>query len=202
MYFAPTPIEVKMKKQIIDVVVILLILQFGGTMAQNPEEKLIEFEFMVNASPQEVYNAWTTIEGIQTFFAPDGKIDLKMFGDYHIYFFPDAPEGSRGAEDEKVISFEQNKMFSFTWGFPPMLPELRANQKTVVTIRFFETGDGKTKMIFRQTGWGEGEDWQKGYNYFVSAWGKSVLPKLIYYFEVGPIDWNDLPDLSKYYLVD
>jgi len=170
------------------------------TFSQNFDKEKLEFEININASPEEVYNAWTTTEGIKSFFAPDGKVELKMFGDYHIYFFPNAPEGSRGAEDEKVISYQKNKMISFTWGFPPMLPDLRANQKTVVTIRFFETEDGKTKIIFRQTGWGESEDWQKGYNYFVNAWGKSVLPKLIYSFEAGPIDWNNMPDLSQYYL--
>lgn len=127
MYFRPISIESKMKNQILYVLSILVVLQFGETMAQNSKEKQIEFEFKVDASPKEIYNAWTTTEGIKSFFATDGKVELKMFGDYHIYFFPDAPEGSRSAEDEKIIGYEENKMISFTWGFPPMLPELRAN---------------------------------------------------------------------------
>lgn len=182
-------------------VILFLFTQLNTkTLSQNFDKEKLEFEININASPEEVYNAWTTLEGIKTFFAPDGKIEIKLFGDYHIYFFPDYPEGSRGAEDEKIIGYEENKMISFTWGFPPMLPDLRANQKTIVTIKFFETENGKTKMIFRQTGWGENEEWQKGYNYFINAWGKSVLPKLIYSFEVEPIDWNNMPDFSQYYL--
>jgi uncharacterized protein YndB with AHSA1/START domain len=176
-------------------------LQIGRSIiAQNSYEKRIEFEFIVNALPHEVYKAWSTTEGIKTFFAPGGKVELKMFGDYHIYFFPEYPEGSRGAEDEKVISFEENKMISFTWGFPPSLPDLRANQKTVVNIRFSETEDGKTKVHFVQSGFGESEDWQKGYEYFVHAWGNVVLPRLIYRFDVGPVDWNNMPDLTEYRL--
>lgn len=177
-------------------------LQIGrGIIAQNSYEKQIEFEFTVNALPHEVYKAWSTTEGIKTFFAPGGKVELKMFGDYHIYFFPEYPEGSRGAEDEIVLAFEENKMISFTWGFPPSLPDLRANQKTVVNVRFFPTEDGKTKVRFLQTNWGEGEDWQKGYEYFVQAWGNVVLPRLIYRFNVGPVDWNNMPDLTDYQLV-
>ena len=130
-----------------------------------------------------------------------GKVELKMFGDYHIYFFPEYPEGSRGAEDEIVLAFEENKMISFTWGFPPSLPDLRANQKTVVNVRFSETEDGKTKVHFVQSGFGKSEEWQKGYNYFVSAWGKVVLPRLIYRFDVGPVDWNNMPDFTDYQLV-
>ena len=167
----------------------------------NVQEKTINFEFTINASPQELYNAWATTDGIKTFFAPDGKVELKMFGDYHIYFFPENEPGSRGAEDEIVLSYEPNKMISFTWGFPPSLAELRANQKTIVNIRFAETDDGKTKVHFTHSGWGEGEDWQKGYDYFVSAWGNVVLARLQYRFDVGPVNWNKLPDFSNYSLV-
>jgi uncharacterized protein YndB with AHSA1/START domain len=190
-----------MKNSFIYSLALFICLQLGGgIMAQNNCEKRIEFEFIVNASPHEVYKAWTTTEGIKTFFAPDGKVELKKFGDYHIYFFPDAPEGSRGAEDEIVLAFEENKMFSFTWGFPPSLPDLRANQKTVVNIRFFPTEDGMTKVHFLQTGWGEGEDWQKGFEYFVQAWGNVVLARLRYRFNVGPVDWNNMPNFTEYQL--
>ncbi len=190
-----------MKKNILVLSGLIFLLQFGGiVMAQTNKETKIEFQFTLNASPQEVYDAWTTSEGIESFFAPEGKVELKMFGDYHVYFFPDAPEGSRGAEDEKVLSFEKNKMISFTWGFPPSLPDLRANQKTVVNIRFSPTKDDKTKVQFVQSGFGEGENWQKGHQYFTEAWGNVVLPRLQYSFDVGPIDWNNMPDLSKYYL--
>lgn len=92
-------------------------------------------------------------------------------------------------------------MISFTWGFPPSLPDLRANQKTVVNIRFTETEDGKTHVHFIQSGWGESQDWLKGYDYFVQAWGNVVLARLQYRFDVGPVDWNNMPDLTEYYLV-
>lgn len=180
---------------------LFFVFLFGG-LVMNAQNKSIHFEIEFNAPPSEVYNAWTTVEGIKSFFAPDGKIELKKFGDYHIYFFPENPNGSRGAEDELIISYEKDKMFSFTWGFPPPLPDLRENQKTVVLLRFIETKDGKTKFVFTQSGWGENEDWQKGYNYFVAAWGKAVLARLKYRFEAGPIDWNNLPDLGKYHMVN
>lgn len=146
-----------MRKHIFTLLIVFISFTLLGIqlVSQDFDKEKLEFEININASPKEVYNAWTTTEGIKSFFAPDGKVELKMFGDYHIYFFPDAFEGSRGAEDEKIIGYEENKMISFTWGFPPMLPELRANQKTVVTIRFFETGS---------------------------------------------VDWNNMPDLSQYYL--
>ncbi|OGU35442.1 MAG: hypothetical protein A2068_07890 [Ignavibacteria bacterium GWB2_35_6b] len=157
-------------------------------------EKVIQYEVVVNAEVSEVYETWTTPEGIKTFFAPECEVELKLFGSYHIYFNPQNPVGTKGAEDEMIISFQKNKMLSFTWGFPPVLPDLRDNQKTIVTLRFEDLGNNKTKIVFTQSGWGEGEDWDKGYGYFEKAWKDIVFKNLVDRFENGPIDWNSLSE--------
>ena len=51
-------------------------------------------------------------------------------------------------------------------------------------------GKEKTLVKFTQTGWGEGEDWDKGYEYFKSAWIEIVFPRLIERFKTGPVDWS------------
>ncbi len=180
----------------------MLFLLYQSGKGQSFEEKKIEFIFSVNASPEEVYDAWTTEEGIKSFFAPDGNVELKKYGDYQIFFFPDSAEGKRGAEDEVVLAYEENKMFLFTWGFPRSLPKLRATQKTVVLLRFSEIGNGKTRVHFLQTGWGSVGNWKKGFEYFVHNFGNLVLARLQYRFDHGPIDWDNIPRASKYQLVD
>jgi uncharacterized protein YciI len=46
-----------------------------------------------------------------------------------------------------------------------------------------------------QSGWGEGEEWNRAFEYFTNAWG-SVFALLKYRFEVGPVDWKKPPTLS------
>lgn len=181
-----------MKNQTIIIIVILFLINLGGISAMDSivNEKAIVYKFEVNANPAEVYKTWTTKEGLQSFFAPECKIDLKMFGDFHIHFFPDNPKGTKGAEDEKILSFQENEMLSFTWGFPPELGNLRENQKTVVLLRFTDLGNGKALVKFTQSGWGEGEEWDKGFEYFKHAWIEIVFKRLIKRFEDGPIDWT------------
>lgn len=176
---------------------LLALILFGGIFMNAQENRLI-FETELNAPVETVYNAWTTAEGIKSFFAPDCDINIKLLGDYHIYFFPDAPEGSRGAEDEIVISHQKNKMLSFTWGSPPSFPSIRANQKTIVLIYFEKIDDARSKLTFIQSGWGFGEEWDKCYQYFESAWGKVVLARLKYYLAEGPVDWNAANDFSGF----
>ena len=60
-------------------------------------------------------------------------------------------------------------------------------------LRFSEVAPNQTRVTLTQSGWGEGEEWDKAYNYFISAWGERVLPYLKHSLEVGPIDWNNPP---------
>ncbi len=46
------------------------------------------------------------------------------------------------------------------------------------------------KVHFTQLGWGEGEQWDKVFDYFTEAWD-IVLGRLQYRFSAGPIDWDN-----------
>jgi uncharacterized protein YndB with AHSA1/START domain len=64
-------------------------------------------------------------------------------------------------------------MLAFTWNAPPSIPELRdAGAKTHVILRFFDAGEGKTKLHLTQVGIGNGEAWDKYHAYFDGAWPK------------------------------
>ncbi|MCF8241963.1 MAG: SRPBCC domain-containing protein [Melioribacteraceae bacterium] len=161
-------------------------------------ERKLYFEFTVNAAAEDAYNAWATNKGVQTFFAPGSDVNAELFGKYHIYFFPEAPEGQRGSENNVVLSHEPGKMFSFTWDSPPSLPTIRNHQRTVVLIRFQQLDENSTRVKFLQTGWGDGEEWDKCYEYFEKAWGTIVLARFRYRFENGPVDWKNLPNFSEF----
>ncbi len=152
----------------------------------------IYFEIDINANVDEVWEAWTSEAGVKTFFAPDCNIDLRIDGMYEIFFFPDAPAGQRGAEGMRIMAIEPGKMFSFTWNQTPDLPDLRP-LRTLVNLKFENIDEKTSRLIFLQTGWGDGPDWDKAYHYFVRAWGDIVLPRLQQRFIDGPVDWENLP---------
>ncbi len=136
----------------------------------------LELEIDLDASVPEVWKAWTTEEGLRSFLAPACKIEIKPDGPFEIFFFPDNPPGKRGADGQRVMAVEHEKMLSFTWNFPEDLPEIR-EQRTIVILKFLPRGTGsKLKLI--QAGWGDGADWQEGRKYFEYAWGKVVFSRL------------------------
>jgi len=182
-----------MKIKLIAEFFVVFVLAAVNVFAQH-DEKAIKREVEVNASVSEVWKAWTTQEGVKSFFAPGCKINLKVDGEYEMYFDPLGQEGSRGGEGNKILAIDPERMFSFTWNAPPQYPNVR-KQKTVVILHFEKLGEKKTKLDFIEIGWGDSEEWNKVYDYFSYAWSKIVLPRLQYRFNHGPIDWNNPPRL-------
>jgi uncharacterized protein YndB with AHSA1/START domain len=153
------------------------------------EDQTIKLEVVINAPAEKVWWAWTTRDGIRSFFAPDCDVDLRVLGKYDILFAPSAPSGLRGAEGNLILAIQEGKMLSFTWDAPPVFPEIR-KQRTSVTVRIVPMDKDKVKVVLTHAGWGEGEEWKKVHDYFLGAWGDIVLPNLKRSLEVGPIDWK------------
>jgi uncharacterized protein YndB with AHSA1/START domain len=153
----------------------------------NAAERAIDKSVEVPASLDAVWAAWTTSEGIQTFFAPEAHVDAKVGGAFHIHIDPGAPAGLKGADDMRFLAVQPKTMISFDWNAPPSLPEAR-QQRTFVIVRFTALNDNNTRVTLHHTGWGEGGEWDKTFIYFDRAWG-TVLGSLKERFEKGPRDW-------------
>lgn len=153
--------------------------------AERSGTKRLHKEAVVTASLDAVWHAWTTSEGIASFFSPESNIELRIGGPYELFMSMTEPDesGLRGSEGCKVLSFIPREMLSFEWSFPPKVPTLRnAHAKTHVVLRFEELPGGKVRVRFDQLGWKDGADWDAGYAYFDKAWSW-VLANLQKHFE-------------------
>lgn len=178
---------------------IFCMVTFGKAPAQQLDRNIF-IETVINAPVQDVWKVWTTKSGLESFLASECQIDLRVDGTLDIYFRPEAPAGQRGAEGLRILSVQPNKMFSFSWKNPPELPEIR-NQQTHVTLKFFPYGNSnkKTKLVLIHDGWGDGELWDQAYQYFVKAWRDTVIFRLHYRFDEGPVNWNNPPQNTRKY---
>lgn len=151
-------------------------------------ERALDKQVVVKATPAQVWAAWTTREGITSFFAPEAEIEARVGGAFHIHIDPLAAPGSRGADDMRYMALQEPRMLSFDWNAPPSLPEAR-RQRTFVVLRFEPVSATETRVSLHHTGWGDGGEWDKTYQYFDQAWGV-VLGNLQTRFETGPKDWT------------
>lgn len=165
----------------------LLALQGCGSAAAA-EERRLHKEVVVKAPVEEVWKAWTTADGIQSFFAPEAVVDPRPEGAFDIHFNPYAQPGLKGADGMRVLGVQERRMISFTWNAPPHLPEARA-QRTFVTVRMHPASPTETHVTLTHAGWGDGGQWDQTYDYFDKSWS-TVLGNLQKRFAEGPIDWK------------
>ena len=159
-------------------------------------ERAIEKQVVVNAPLAQAWAAWTSREGIVSFFAPDARIEPRVGGAFEIYFDPGAAPGSKGADGMRFLAVQPMKMLSYDTNAPPHLPEARA-QRTVVIVRIAAVDDNSTRVTLHHTGWGDGGQWDQAYTYNDGTWPR-VLASMKKRFDSGPQDWSDwLRQLEK-----
>lgn len=167
----------------------------GLCMSATAAERAIDKEVLVDATVDQVWEAWTTKAGITSFFSPDAEVDPRAGGAFHVFINPYAAPGMKGADTMRYLALQPKTMLSFDWNAPPSLPNVRG-QHTVVILRFAPEGS-KTHLTLHHVGWGNadganGKEWDAAFKYFDSAWG-NVLANLQKRFAAGgqPVDWTE-----------
>ncbi|MBU1700760.1 MAG: SRPBCC domain-containing protein [Candidatus Eisenbacteria bacterium] len=150
---------------------------------ENPTDRLIRYEVHVQATLDEVWRAWTTVEGVKSFFAFDARIEMKIGGAYEIYFDSEERGGLRGSEGCQVLSFLPKEMLSFSWNAPPEYPEIR-ERRTRVILNFRQLQDGRIRVNLAHYGFDTGEKWDAVWNYFNIAWSH-VMDQFLRRFAEG-----------------
>jgi len=127
-------------------------------------------EVVVVAPPDDVWAAWTSNEGIASWWGPAATdIDLRIGGTFEILFNMGAPVGERGSEGCRILAYVPGELLSFTWNAPPHLPLRAAN--TWVVLTFTDREPGSTCVRLVHTGFLDGQDWDDYMSYFDNAWG-------------------------------
>jgi len=162
----------------------------------HAEERALNKAAIIGAPVAEVWKAWTTSEGIQSFFAPEAFVEAKPMGKFWIHMNPYAAPGLKGADDMVVLAVQEGKMISFTWNAPPHMPEVRG-QRTYVTVRMKALNEKETEVTLFHGGWGDGGQWDDAYKYFDTAWGKVLSNMQKRFIEQKPIDWTPFLERLK-----
>jgi uncharacterized protein YndB with AHSA1/START domain len=164
----------------------------GAFAAQGPVQvnkvpapnKALVFEVKVPASLDAVWTAFTTSEGLSTWLTPGAVVDLRVGGEWTAHF----PGGATGGGT--ILSFVPKTKLVMSAMAPPMFPHVR-EQRTTATWEFTAIDGKSTRVTLKQTGWKEGDEWDKAYAYLADG-NKQLLETLQMRFEKGPIDWQKI----------
>jgi len=138
-------------------------------------ERSVFCEITVPATIPEVWQAWTTETGTESFFSRKCKIDLRPGGAYEMLFNQDSKPGEQGGEGMIIMSIQPEKMLSFTWNAPPNLPQVRG-QMTHVVVRLFEANSGLPGLPFTMMAGVRGENGTRLLNIFFAPGVRLFFP--------------------------
>jgi uncharacterized protein YndB with AHSA1/START domain len=144
--------------------------------------KALLFEAKVPASLDAVWEAFTTSDGLSTWLTPGAVVDLREGGQWTAHF----PGGATGGGT--IRSYIPKSKLVMSAMAPPQFPHVSA-ERTTATWEFAAIDAKSTRVTLKQTGWKEGEEWDKAYAYLASG-NKQLLETLQLRFEKGPIDWK------------
>jgi uncharacterized protein YndB with AHSA1/START domain len=173
-----------------------LILCFNNLLARNVgksltsvivwetslETRYIHKRIDIQVPLVDIWEGWTTVEGVNSFFGNDAKIEMKIGGPYEIHFVMERPKGQRGTEGSKLLAFVPKRMVAFEWAIPRQFVEVRkqANQpwnRTWVVVFLKAFDKAHTEIDVYHMGLGVGDEWDDVYNFFDRNWD-AILKRL------------------------
>ena len=151
-------------------VAVLIVLAIALPVRAQPLAADITVTRVINAPVEEVWKAWTTAAGIESFFAPKAaNVEPVPGGAFELWFGVNHPEGSRGSEGCLVHSVKPMEQLVFEWNAPPQLPAIR-KLRTLVYLDFKPLPGNRTELTLRNFGYGDGPEWARSKVYFEKAW--------------------------------
>jgi len=148
---------------------------------QSEPEKALIFEIDIPATQDEVWTAFTTSDGLSTWLTPGAVVDLRTGGEWTAHY----PGGHTGGGT--ILSFKRKQDLTLAAMAPEQFPNVRS-QRTTAKFEFISRGSS-TLVRLTQTGWKEGDEWDKAYEYLAKG-NAQLLWTLHRRFVSGPIDWQ------------
>ena len=131
----------------------------------NDSAKVLRIELSIPAPVHDVWQAFTTPQGLSSWLAPDVSVELRPGGDWLVKF----PGSTAGGT---IVSFIPEKEIVINALAPDRFPQVRAARTRAVFT--FTTEGNSTIVSLSQTGWRSGPEWDAAYEYL--AVGNAQIP--------------------------
>lgn len=144
----------------------LLLSLIAPLGAQTPPGAIVT-EAVVKAPPNEVWRAWTTKEGIESWMVRKTDIDLRVGGRWRTSYSAESNLDDERAIHHTVLALDPERMLAFRTikapqGFP--FPEAIAETWTVVYLE--PAGADGTKVSIRMLGYRDNAEMREMHAFF------------------------------------
>ena len=147
----------------------------------SSEPKRLDFAVTVPASVDAVWDAFTTSAGMMNWVAPEATVEPRTGGKWEVRFGSSVGGGT-------IVLIQPKSLLALAALAPDRFPTVRRERTTAVFL-FDAAGPNATTVRLAQTGWKDGEEWDRAFDYLST--GNAQLLELLYHrFAVGPASWK------------
>lgn len=136
----------------------------------NGEETREVYEVEIEASVDDVWWAFSTTKGLQSWVAPLADIDFKVGGKWRANYNKEGKLGDETTIENTILAYDPKRMISIkATGFPKNFPFREAAKNTWSVFYFTPISDNKTKMTVVGLGYNDTEESKQMRSYFKTA---------------------------------
>jgi len=181
----------------------IAVLMLAGTTALRAQEvknasfkttggeRVLRLETTVNCSLEQAWELFATTEGMRSWIAPVMKVDMRNGGRWEASYDKTKKIGDPGNIINKVLCVVPMEMYVVrVLEVPDNFPlDVEKTLQGRSVIQFEKVGEDRTRLTLTGTGYGEGSEWDRIYNF--GLWGnRQTLVDLHKRIANGPVDWE------------
>lgn len=143
-------------------------LMFCSTSAAQEPREVLEVE--INANVDDIWNAFTTTDGLKSWVAPLADIDFRVGGKWRANYNKDGMLGDATTIENTILCYDPKRMISLkATGFPEGFEFEAAAKETWSIVYFTPVSKTKTKITVVGLGYNDTEQSKKMRSFFESA---------------------------------
>ncbi len=138
----------------------------------------LRHEVIVDAPVDQVWSAFTTKQGLESWMAAHAEVDLRVGGKMLTHYRPEGVLGDANTIENTILSFEPNRMLSVKATKPPETFPYKTAIESMWTVVYFEAvGSDRTLVSITCMGYGDDEESKKMREHFDkgNAWTLNKL---------------------------
>ncbi len=145
-------------------------------------EKVLRLELMIPVDQESAWQLFSKDELLEKWIAPLAHIELKTGGYLITNYDKTKPLSDSSSIRLKIANYIEKELLTLQIklndAFPKSVQNDDANLQEL--IQFVYVGPQQTKIVSSMVGWGQGEDWNRIYDFFVKGniWTYEQLGKL------------------------
>ncbi|MCW5776708.1 MAG: SRPBCC domain-containing protein [Phycisphaeraceae bacterium] len=137
------------------------------TCAAAQDARVKEWVVVVDGPVAEVWDAFTTKEGMESWAVPlVGECDFRVGGVMRTNYNPEAGPDDPGWITHHILAYEPRRMYAGRFDAPPNTPMVRIAEQVWSVTTFEPVGESRTRVRLAMCGWGEGPEWQAAEEFF------------------------------------